>query len=696
MSELNENVSYTISDHENVSVPVDDTLSIAGQAADAKAVGDALARKMDADAMHISVNGQQADNYGAVLIDGTDIPVGGEDSRSLAAAIAAGEARNGADIPLSDEDERTIAQAIENIEASGAVDSVNGVSPDANGNVAITGANVPVSGTDTRTIARAIQELSETEGGTVRTVDGIGPDANGNVALSGYAKSVNGETPDADGDITISSVSMADNLSAENAQATLGAFAIRTTGGNASIEDGDAWALRILGNCQHVGKVAESIRVVVTNADRDEDEDEISATYDRAALIAGMGGSGTVTLNYTSSWSPSPSTYGITVSGTPKSGDAITITYTAANPGTIYPARPTGFVSTGWNLYDDAAKTTGIWLPKYSDSYGYRAGGYTGSIQYAATRTGTKSTVTVTDGRFNIPADGYVFIAGGNAGTTYLYPTWSDWLDRYEGSFEAYSESVIDFSTIMSSYFPYGLLSVGSLRDEIDLNTMVAVSRIGRMAYSAANLETAIASGRAYDYDGSYIYLEKETPDSYTVTLDGGYVANDHGIEKFIYADANLVPVWLESIYGANLKNKLERDVLTISSMELSDDEKKQARDNIGALGTAEVEALIGGSGDDGKAMLIVRECALDNISILAGKYKTNQTIAIETVSGYTPIGIVGWRSMNASSSGANCSYVRIYNLHIEDGSIYWSGRDVSSSKNVKFKLVAYVLYLKG
>ena len=67
-----------------VTVPIDDTLAIAGQAADAKAVGDALADKVDAESIMESVqitwNGVQSDNQGIILADADDLPVDGNDS----------------------------------------------------------------------------------------------------------------------------------------------------------------------------------------------------------------------------------------------------------------------------------------------------------------------------------------------------------------------------------------------------------------------------------------------------------------------------------------------------------------------------------------------------------------------------------------------------------------------------------------
>ena len=65
MSEINMNdvVEETVRDSDVITVPVDTTLTHSGEAADAKAVGDALDLKADKSelAQSIQVNGQSAD-----------------------------------------------------------------------------------------------------------------------------------------------------------------------------------------------------------------------------------------------------------------------------------------------------------------------------------------------------------------------------------------------------------------------------------------------------------------------------------------------------------------------------------------------------------------------------------------------------------------------------------------------------------
>jgi hypothetical protein len=181
--------------------------------------------------------------------------------------------------------------------------------------------------------------------------------------------------------------------------------------------------------------------------------------------------------------------------------------------------------------------------------------------------------------------------------------TWGDWtLPGEQPAYEAYTESVIDLVDLFTAEdcpFPYGLLRVADIRDEINFNTGTAISRVDRMAYSAENLAEAQATGRAYEYDTDYIYLERAEAISTPVEdLDGSYDVNDHGLEMFTNTS---VAVYTVAFYGANLKNKLERDVLTKSqdlidnlttndgTKALSAKQGKLLNDNITTIGRQKV-----------------------------------------------------------------------------------------------------------
>lgn len=621
--DLNEQVEQEIDDATVITVPIDTTLANSGEAADAKAVGDALALKADKSELldTIKVNEQSADNQGQIYIDATDIPMSGTDSTTIKAAVEAAAGRTANDIPMSSSDATKIKAAIEAVNAkTGADIAVSGtdsttlaakvtvldgktaddiLASDAEGEERSiadvletledqTANELPMSSTDPTTVKAAVEAIDAKTGSDIPVSNATGA---GTIAASVAAleartaadipmsgtdstkvkaaiedldaeavKSVNGELPGATGNVEIKKVDLAENLSTDKTTQSDAEFIIRTSGGSASIENGDAFAMRIMGNRVHEGRVYEELEMTVTPMTREEG-DPITATIDRDTFVAYVDESSTITITYTTEWSADPTDYGITVTGTPVAGDQITVVYVKEDMGTIYVAEPDAFVSTGWNLYDFNVGYARVC--KYSETYGFRIGGTYSSLAWAETLNGARTVINPVNGLFTVPGDGFVFVTGGNSTDTYVLNTWSDWTEGPDGDFEEYSESTISLTSVMTARFPNGLLRVGDVRDEINLNTKTAISRIGRMSNTAENLASAEASGREYEYDTEYIYIVKETADVYTITESGDYTANDHGNELFT---GTSVPVYLETLYGENLKNKLERDVVTFSN----------------------------------------------------------------------------------------------------------------------------------
>ena len=620
--DLNEQVEQEIDDATVITVPIDTTLANSGEAADAKAVGDALALKADKSELldTIKVNEQSADNQGQIYIDATDIPMSGTDSTTIKAAVEAAAGRTANDIPMSSSDATKIKAAIETVNGkTGADIAVSGddsttiaaavaalgaktaddilASGDEGETESIadvletleaqTANEIPMSSTDPTTVKAAVEAIDAKTGADipVSNATGAGTIAASVAALEGRTaadipmsgtdatkvkaaiealdeaavKSVNGELPGATGDVTLKKVDLAENLSTDKTTQSDAEFIIRTAGGSASIENGDAFAMRIMGNRIHEGLVEEELEMTVIPMTRVED-DPITATIDRDTFVAYVDESSTITLTYTTEWSADPTDYGITVTGTPIAGDQITVVYVKEDLGVIHVAEPDAFVSTGWNLYDFSVGYARVC--KYSSTYGFRIGGTYSALAWAATLNGARTVINPVNGLFSVTGDGYLFVTGGNGTDTYIINTWSDWIEGPEGDFEPYSETVISLTTVMAARFPYGLMRVGDVRDEINLNTKTAISRIGRMSNTAENLAATEASGLAYEYDTEYIYIVKATEDTYTISESGDYVANDHGNEMFT---GTSVPVYLETLYGENLKNKLERDVVTLS-----------------------------------------------------------------------------------------------------------------------------------
>ena len=576
---LNERVRQVVRDSEVITVPIDTTLTVSGEAADAKAVGDALALKADKSELQaaITVNGQAADQQGMILVTAADTQMSDTDETTVKAAIEAVDGKTAEDIPVSAGDGApSIAEALESV-------------------AEVTAEGIPMSTLDPTSVAAKIGAMVnvETENSNAivalqgRTGDDIhvsSTDATPiSEALEGVVKTVNGEGPDGDGNVQVDHTMTADNLTSSASQTTIGEFARRTSGGNASISTGSAWMSVIRGNRTHIGYVPESLNMAVNAAPREEGETPITATIDRDVFVAAVAGSTVVTLTYTVSWSEDPAGYGITVSGTPVSGDQITVTYVAESRGTIIQSDPQKFIATGWNLYNhEAGYAIGL---KYAPSAQFRVGGTYSAVKYSSTQAGEKTTITPQDGLFVIPANGYIWVEGGNDTDTFVYMTWTDWVLPEDGpdEFAPYTANEISLTQLMDDHFPNGLMRVADVRDEIDMNTGIATSRVQRMSYSPENVETAKASGLAWEADTDYIYLERAAAIEYDLDdyeISGMYSVDDHGLELF---EGTNIAVYTVVIYGNNLKNKLERDVLTISQQTLTSAQQDQVMENIGA-----------------------------------------------------------------------------------------------------------------
>ena len=581
--DLNEEVTVVVEDATVITVPIDATLSNSNEAADAKAVGDALALKADKSELQaaITVNGQGADAQGAILIDGEDIPMSGTDSTTLKAKITAVDSKTAADIMMSSAaGAKTIAQELSESEDRTAEDIVMGP-----GSTTTLAAKIGAMDNVATANSQAITQL---QGKTAADIHmGAEDETTVAEAVNARVKTVNGIMPDENGDVPVEHALTADNLTSANSQTSIGEWTRRTSGGSASIADGAAWMSSIRGNRVHVGYTPEVLNMTVTPAPREQGETPITAEIDRDTFVQAVSGSTTIALTYTTDWSANPATYGVTVTGDPVSGDVITIVYTAENLGTIIQSDPQTMVSTGWNLYNhEVGYAIGL---KYKDVATFKIEGTYTAVKFSTTIDGAKTTIVPSDGIFTITNNGYIWVEGGNNTDTAVYMTWSDWVLDGPETWEAYTESVIDLSDVMEEYFPHGLLRVGDVRDEIDFNTGNAINNVDRLAYSAENLAQAEASGRTYEYDTDYIYLERAVPLVNDVDVDGQYEANDHGLELFTDTP---IAVYAVMIYGNNLKNKLEVDVLTISGQTLTSAQQGQARTNIGAASQADLTTL--------------------------------------------------------------------------------------------------------
>ena len=651
-NELNEVFEEELDEATVITVPIDTTLQNSGEAADAKAVGDALALKADiSSVVQINVNGQEPDNQGNIIVDGTDVKMSSTDTRTLKAAIDSAAARTGADIPLTGEvGAPTIAQSVA---AAGTMNATT----------------IPMSGDEgADMIAEKIGEMDGVIGGHTTDIAALqakagdtillaaGGDKTIKAAVEERVKTVNGESPDAAGAMQINSVALADNLNSTLNKTSSGEFVFRTSGGESSIQSGDAWLNVLKGEMEHDGYSPLVVEMQVNSTG-------CTAVIDEDDFIAEMvSDTGTMTFSYTTDWDSDPAEYGITVTGSPTNGDTIVVVYAKEVRGTITMSDPQTFVSTGWNLYNHGA--TYAKVKKYSEEYGFRISGDYTQIKYSETLTGEKSSIAVTNGRFTVPADGYVWVTGGNSTNTAIWMTWEDWTAEANGGvFEPYEATVIDLSSLMGTRFPNGLMKAGSYQDEINLATGKAYSRVDRIAYSAANLALVKSYGRDYVYDENYIYYGKESQVPYDITLENAYKANDHGEEYFTGTDT---APFAQLMYGINLRNKLERDVATLSQQDLTPAQQAQVRENIGAAGADDLGSLF---------LYKTYTASYSNLASKASRNLTVEDFGITRPSGYVAFGFY----LRFSSGNTYVAVVQC-NLYASAGSTVMTINNLSDS----------------
>ena len=638
--DLNEGFEIEMDDSEVITVPIDATLTQEGEAADAAAVGAALALKADLSAVNtIKVNSESADNQGQIYINGTGIPMSSTDSTTLQEAIAAEQGKTAGDIPMTSEEES---------------DSV----------------------------ADVLQALQGKTAATIPMSSALGaPSVADAINAAGTVKSVNSTSPDSNGNVTLNKVPIADNLDSSIRQTSSGDYIVRTSGGASSLSDGPASLLRVSGNTVRTGYTPESLDFTVNS-----DSCDASIT-NMATFRTAMENSGTLTLSYTTEWSANPATYGITVVGTPEDGDSIVAVWVKEIRGTITNAEPTGFSVTGWNLFSQTAGYARV--VKYSEDYGYAISGTYTSLAFSATESGEQTTITPgTGGLFEVPSDGYVWVTGGDS-TTAIWATWSDWTTGYQGDFQAYSKTTISLSAVMTACFENGLCGIEGVRDYIDIAGGYAYQWIDVLEYSAENLAVAEGSGRPYLYDEDYIYLAKAsatvTALTSTLAINGSYTVNGHGLEMF---EGTTVDVGGMTSYGMDLKNRLERDVATLSQQTLSSSQKKQVRKNIDAASQSDLLALQSNLGGLFKYVYYTKS----NVSVAnnSGIRYTANDLGISTPSGYKVCALVRFTS---GSYKVATTYVNPFATGTTNAIGLWNSSGATQSS---LNLGVGILYVKN
>ena len=297
----------------------------------------------------------------------------------------------------------------------------------------------------------------------------------------------------------------------------------------------------------------------------------------------------------------------------PSLDDEITITMSMTAEGDAEYPKPTSFVALGLNSFDYTCE--GVLTTKDESCKVYydptdndgKWGGGKGVLTTGYTTYFVKAVTGLRDGyvlhspngvlQFGAglsPADNYdEAISGDNnldyngmvevsANTTYVvYPTTElpyiifsvedgdetdvcvhpRWSGKEDNGFEEYRESLVDLSNLVDDC---PLVSIGEVRNTIDLQNKKFIERISIEPFSNEAVETLVNDGKElgvdFNIDENYIYVVNDEAQEDEIEVDGVYDDNDFSVEYFI--DENgIIPqeVYANNFYITNLVDKLRR-----------------------------------------------------------------------------------------------------------------------------------------
>lgn len=295
--------------------------------------------------------------------------------------------------------------------------------------------------------------------------------------------------------------------------------------------------------------------------------------------------------------------YGVSVTGDASVGDTISVYYVAATEsayvtvhytkyeaGEIKNATPTQFKATGLNQFDkennvledysidgdgNVSVSSGMYVC-WCKAVGGLADGYTIYAKSGVlTRVGWYDEVpdSTTEGieldgatlgsslsyydNSDLP-DGYICVATTDPEGLCIHPTWSGYEDE---TYEEYSTSFVqipleDKNAINLPTATYGMPSVAGVGDELSFDLKQYVKNIERVINNAQNMAQVKSLGVEYDYDNDYIYYILDTPVVYQLAsgVTGEYEVADFGIEEMVGTDVSVIA---ENLYGRNLRDYL-------------------------------------------------------------------------------------------------------------------------------------------
>ena len=469
--------------------------------------------------------------------------------------------------------------------------------------------------------------------------------------LSNKVSSVNHILPDEKGAVIVNKVPLADNLYSESNKEFYAGYLYRTSGGSADVNSGEAQLSYIRGSMTALGRIVESITATIVGTGSGEEYVYPTVTVDANVWRKSSLGSASGTYEFVynghdwtyNSLGVKLSDYGISVKGTITHSDTITVNYVAANRGVLQTLKPISFVSTGLNQFDSSSMVvtgytideTGKVVAEEGSYIAYCRAPYAGTDGYIAydpnssiERMGFNPTIPSPGDKVDLSEQGlstdvstyivpetstgentgFICVACTNISNLCIHAKWSGFNDTV---YEAYTKTEItlpveDTDENDLPYIEYGLPAVESISDEINFDLKQYIQRIGHYPYNATNLDLVEKLGVPYDYDSNHIFYVLPSYVIYQLPADvsGKYTVNDYGFEYFTFEiglgtkiNGNLL--YSDNLYGQNLRDKLRRDVLTISAQALNTSEKTQVLSNIGAAAanhTHTASDIVGGS----------------------------------------------------------------------------------------------------
>lgn len=216
------------------------------------------------------------------------------------------------------------------------------------------------------------------------------------------------------------------------------------------------------------------------------------------------------------------------------------LSYYAFDAGRLLNFMGTGIQTVGFNALspDGTAKLLG--------GKGYEIVGAYSALSYS-----TGEAIVPVDGIFTPTADGVLTVAGANAGTC-VHLMWSGYRNGEYAPYHAETRSLP-----ISAYFPDGMMSLGTMRDELRADRMI--NRCGERTYREGD-----ESDPTVMTDGVHTVYALDEPVETPIDppLDMSFTSSDYGTELLLPENGSApvtTPIYAGIRYVQNLRDKLQR-----------------------------------------------------------------------------------------------------------------------------------------